>query len=129
MTRRGMTLVPRARPEPNIALINIVFLMLVFFLIAGSLAPRPDPDITLINLSEIETEPPRDALLLLADGGLRLNGADVALAEAVAHFADEHDVRLLPDRAAPAARLIETAQALRAGGAQKLVIVTQEGVK
>ncbi|MDD7969841.1 ExbD/TolR family protein [Roseinatronobacter alkalisoli] len=127
--RCALSLVPRARPEPTIALINIVFLMLVFFLIAGSLAPRPDPDITLISLSDIATEPPRDALLLLPDGGLRLNGLDVALADAVAHFAGEQHVRLLPDRAAPAARLIETAQALRAGGAQKLVIVTQEGVK
>ncbi|MGP9789214.1 ExbD/TolR family protein [Roseinatronobacter sp. NSM] len=129
MTRRAVSLVPRARPEPNIALINIVFLMLVFFLIAGSLAPRPDPDVTLVSLSDIATHPPSDALVLLADGTLRLNGQAVTLPDAVGQLAGQARVRLLPDRAAPAAILIETAQALRRGGAPKLVLVTQEGLK
>ncbi|MBR3370382.1 MAG: biopolymer transporter ExbD [Rhodobacteraceae bacterium] len=129
MTRRAISLVPRARPEPNIALINIVFLMLVFFLIAGSLAPRPDPEVTLVSLSDIATAPPSDALVLLADGTLRLDGQAVSLPDAVAQLADDAQVRLLPDRAAPAAQLVQTAQALRMGGVGKLVLVTQEGVK
>lgn len=126
--RQRLVAAPRKPGEPTIALINIVFLMLVFFLIAGSLAPRPDADIELINLEAIDTEPPREALVMLPDGALRLDGQDIDLDAAVAQLAEESQVRLLPDRAAPAAQLIAVAQALRAAGAASLVIVTQEGV-
>lgn len=67
--------------------------------------------------------------MLLADGTLRLDGQAVSLPDAVAQLAEDAQVRLLPDRAAPAAQLVQTAQALRMGGVGKLVLVTQEGVK
>ena len=35
--------------EPTIALINIVFLMLVFFMVAGTLAQPLDPDLKLVE--------------------------------------------------------------------------------
>lgn len=126
--RRAIAPPPRRQAEPTIALINIVFLMLIFFLIAGSIAPRPDPDIALVSLSGITTEPPRDALVLLPDGSLRLEGVAVDLPEAVARLAGTDRVRLLPDRAAPAERLVEVAQAFRAAGTPELVIVTEDGL-
>ena len=44
-----------ARPkEPTIALINVVFLMLVFFMIAGTLAPPLDPDLSLIKAEDLD---------------------------------------------------------------------------
>lgn len=126
--RRGIAPPARRQAEPTIALINIVFLMLIFFLIAGSIAPRPDPDIALVTLSGIRTEPPSDALVLLPDGSLRLVGEAVDLPVAVERLAGNDRVRLLPDRAAPAERLVAVAQAFRAAGTRDLVIVTEGGL-
>jgi biopolymer transport protein ExbD len=119
---------PRARAEPTIALINIVFLMLIFFLIAGSLAPRPDPDVHLVNLQDIATEPPSDALVMLADGSLRLAGQTLPPEAAIAAVIGTERVRLLPDRAAPAIDLVTLAQGLRAAGIGELVIITERGM-
>jgi biopolymer transport protein ExbD len=119
---------PRARAEPTIALINIVFLMLIFFLIAGSLAPRPDPDVQLVNLQDIATEPPSDALIMLADGSLHLAGQTLTPEAAIAAVIGTERVRLLPDRAAPASDLVTLAQGLRAAGIGELVIITEKGL-
>lgn len=127
--RRALTQAPRPRGEPTIALINIVFLMLIFFLIAGSLAPRPDGDVVLVSLAGITTEPPSDALVMLADGGLRHAGAGLSREDALVRFADAERVRLLPDRDAPAGALVALAQALRAAGVAELVIVTERGME
>lgn len=127
--RRNFGQTVRKPAEPTIALINIVFLMLIFFLIAGSIAPGPDPDVQLVSLSDMPTEPPRDALVLLADGGLRLDGESLSTAQALAQMAGQSTVRVLPDRAAPAADLIALARHLRAGGAEKLMIVTREALQ
>ena len=112
--KQALAQTARPRGEPTIALINIVFLMLIFFLIAGSLAPRPDGDVALGSLTGITTEPPSDALVMLADGSLRHAGAALSREDALARFADAERVRLLPDRDAPAAELVALAQALRA---------------
>jgi len=114
--RRALALTPRNRAEPTIALINIVFLMLIFFLIAGSLAPPPDADVALVALNEITTEPPSDALVMLADGSLR-HAEQMPTSEAArAEFAGAARVRILPDRAALATDLVALAQGLRAAG-------------
>lgn len=127
--RHSLNTPARPRGEPTIALINIVFLMLIFFLIAGSLAPRPDGDVALVSLREITTEPPSDALVMLADGSLRHAGAALSRDAALAEFGAAERVRLLPDRAAPAAELVGLAQALRAAGVAELVIVTERGLE
>ena len=56
----------RRRPEPVIGLINVVFLMLVFFLIAGSVAPPLDGEVRLVRLDEAGSPPPPDVLALTA---------------------------------------------------------------
>lgn len=127
--KRALAQPPRARAEPTIALINIVFLMLIFFLIAGSLAPRPDADVALVSLTDITTEPPSDALIMLADGSLRHAGAALSQDAALAEFSAAERVRLLPDRAAPAGALVALAQGLRAAGVAELVIVTERGLE
>lgn len=127
--RRALVQTARPRGEPTIALINIVFLMLIFFLIAGSLAPRPDGDVALVSLSDISTAPPSDALVMLADGSLRHAGDTLTREAALARFGDAARVRLMPDRAAPAGDLVALAQGLRTAGVAELVIVTERGLE
>lgn len=119
----------RQRAEPTIALINIVFLMLIFFLIAGSIRPQPAADVALVSLAGIEVDLPSDAIVLLADGSLRHAGLPLTRSEAIARFGAQSRVRLLPDRSAPASELVALAQDLRAAGVSELVIVTERAVK
>ncbi|MCC5991816.1 MAG: biopolymer transporter ExbD [Rhodobacteraceae bacterium] len=128
MTRRLALQPPRPRAEPTIALINIVFLMLIFFLIAGSIRPRADADIALITLDGIETALPEDALIMQANGSLRHAGEALTPEAALARFQGMARLRLLPDRAAPASELVSLAQGLRAAGVSELVIVTAQGL-
>ena len=116
--------------EPTIALINIVFLMLIFFLVAGQLARPLDPGLNLVRVADLDGASPPDALVLHPDGRMTYRGTDVEGAEAfVAELSEEARavVRLLPDRDLPAAKLVATGRALRAAGAERVVIVTARG--
>ena len=56
-------IVRRKKGEPTIALINIVFLMLIFFLVAGTLAQPLDGDLELVETSDLEGREPPEALV------------------------------------------------------------------
>ena len=56
-------IVRRKKGEPTIALINIVFLMLIFFLVAGTLAQPLDGDLELVATSDLEGREPPEALV------------------------------------------------------------------
>ena len=118
---------PRTRAEPTIALINIVFLMLIFFLIAGTLAPPLDPDLRLVSIRDLDGAVPPDALVLSAAGEVRFRGAATDPATHVAGLSAEAraTIRIVPDRAAPAGALVTLAGALRDAGAGRVVIVTE----
>ena len=125
---------PEKRPaqEPTIALINVVFLMLIFFMVAGALAPPLDGRVTLARTTELEGRPPPDALVLLADGSLSWRGMPINVtdAAALAEIEDGHPVlRVVPDRDLPAARLMEQAAALSAAGVGQLYLVTERGIE
>lgn len=124
MRRRGRARTPRSR-EPVVALINVVFLLLVFFLVAGTLAPPVAPDVTLARTDLPEFAAPADALVLHTDGSLSHRGVTVSAAD---WRAEDGIARIVPDRAAPATRLIEVARALRAAGADRVFVVTEQGL-
>ena len=67
-------IVRRKKSEPTIALINIVFLMLIFFLVAGTLAQPLHGKLQLIKTSDLEGREPPDALVLHANGRLSYRG-------------------------------------------------------
>ncbi|MHC0053619.1 ExbD/TolR family protein [Actibacterium sp. D379-3] len=120
----------REKGEPTIALINIVFLMLVFFLVAGSMAQPLDPALQLVSTRALEGSAPPDALVLHADGTLSHRGqgaTETAYLGSLTGAAPE--ARILPDRNVAAERLLEVAEALRAGGAGKILIVTEKELK
>ncbi|WP_341863749.1 biopolymer transporter ExbD [Gymnodinialimonas sp. 57CJ19] len=102
--------------EPTIALINVVFLMLIFFLIAGSFALPLDPRVALVDTATLEGRAPPDATVILPDGTLELRGQPVTLAEIIANTPTP---RLVPDRALPAAELVTISRQLRDAGRRK----------
>lgn len=121
---------PRNRPEPTIALINVVFLMLIFFMVAGTLAPPQDPDLTLVNTADLEGREPADALVIAADGQLRYRGNPVAdPAPYLATLENNTVVRVVPDQKAPAHVLLAVSRDLRAAGAEKVMIVTEKALQ
>ena len=122
----------RSEREPTIALINIVFLMLIFFLVAGTLAAPLDTDLRLVDTARLDGTPPADALVLHADGRMTHRGAAVgSAAEFVAGLPEDARtlVRIVPDRALPAAVLVSQGRALRDAGADRIVIVTERGLE
>ncbi len=112
----------RLRAEPVIALINVVFLLLVFFLIAGTLAPPPVPQLVAGDLQAAAV--PSDALVLHADGRLTRGGVALSSDEAAA---GAEVVRLMPHRDAEARRLVEVALELREAGAARVLLVGERG--
>ena len=123
---------PRRRPEPTIPLINIVFLMLIFFIAAATLATPLDGDLRLVRTADLEGHAPPDALVIHEDGRLSFRGK--ALPDARAYMSaladdDRETVRIVPDAALPAADLIRLGAGLRAAGAGCVVMVTERGLE
>ncbi|MEP2639764.1 MULTISPECIES: biopolymer transporter ExbD [Roseobacteraceae] len=124
----------RTKPqkEPTIALINIVFLMLVFFMVAGTLSPPLDTSLTLVKTEDLDGRPPPDALVLHPDGRLSFRGVDQPDAETyLASLPAEAraTVRIIPDRAVPADVLVAVGRRLSQAGAAAVMIVTERGLQ
>lgn len=124
----------KAKPqrEPTIALINIVFLMLVFFMVAGTLTRPLNQDVTLIETRDLEGRAPPDALVVHPDGRMSFAGQDITSAADFIVTLPEDDratVRILPDRALPARTLVRLTLELRAAGAERVLLVTQRALQ
>jgi len=123
---------PSARREPTVALINIVFLMLIFFMAAATLAPPLDGALRLVRTQELDGRAPPDALIVHADGRMAYRGEPVTDAAAYVDRlpADERaTARIVPDAELPATDLIRLGAALRAAGAGRVVMITERGLK
>ncbi|MPQ94889.1 biopolymer transporter ExbD [Thioclava sp. JE_KL1] len=119
----------RRRSEPILTLINVVFLLLAFFLVAGTLAARPPADLQLVALPEGARAPEPGRVALSAQGEI-LWPEGVADASAfIAQLPPEAGgvARILPDRAAPAPALVALARDLSAAGAQGIRLVAERG--
>jgi len=117
----------RRRAEPTITLINVVFLMLLFFLVAGQVAAPVDRDIRLIEAEALATRAPDDALAVREDGTTLWRDAEISPeAFAAARIGDGAEVlRLVPARDLPARDLLRIAAALREAGASEVRLVTE----
>ena len=58
--------------EPVLPLINVVFLLLIFFMVAGQLAPRPEGDVDAPDSASADTEENLDQFMLVLDKEGRL---------------------------------------------------------
>lgn len=121
----------KTRIEPTIALINVVFLMLVFFMVAGTLSQPLDRDLRLVRTADLDGRAPPDTLVVHPDGRLSYRGQAVTSARAFYEAQPEDArevVRIVPDAALPARVLVNLARELRSAGATRVVIVTQRGL-
>lgn len=121
---------PREKKQADraIALINIVFLMLIFFLIAGTVAPPLERGVSLIATADADSAAPPDALFVTADGHLRARGEEVEAETFAAAFIGRDNAAVLkiaPDRDLPAEKLIDLVGRLRAAGVERISIVTE----
>lgn len=109
--------------------------MLVFFLIAGTLAPPLDPDLKLVETRDLEGREPPDALVITADGKMMYQGDPMQAGEYLARMggisedSDKTVVRIVPDRALAAHKLLEVGRALQDAGADQVFLVTERGLE
>ncbi|MEM8836570.1 MAG: biopolymer transporter ExbD [Pseudomonadota bacterium] len=124
-----------SRKEADLTpLINIVFLILIFFLVAGTLRPFSHPDLELVTLDE-ETSPSlaRGHLIMDAEGALVFDGTIIAfedLETAVAdpeQFSSDQPFILIADHRADAIETLKVIEALRALDVTDVSIMTQRG--
>ena len=120
----------RAAPDASlIPMINVIFLLLVFFVMAGVIrAATPIPVAPPVSEpSATATDAPR-VLYLASDGRLSLDGAAVTLSRLDALLAPgdtgDVDLALQADAAVPFGTLRATVQALRTAGVERLDLIT-----
>lgn len=114
--------------DPSIALINVIFIMLIFFLIAGSIAPPLDANLKLVDTSGLEGREPPDALVLREDGTLNFRGMPIEPDTYMSTYSSG-PVRIVPDRDARATRVIEVSTMLRRLGASSVILVTERALE
>lgn len=127
-------------PEPErrefgenvIPLINIVFLLLIFFMLAGTLSPPDafDVDPPETREARMEDDPEEGLILLSAGGDLAFEGEEVAFSElagAVSSRLQDEDppvLTLKADSGVPASLLLDLMDVLREAGAESIMLLT-----
>jgi len=117
----------RVEREPTIALINIVFLILIFFMVAGTLSQTPKAAFEFVSSQDLECCAPGDTLTISREGALAYNRADYGDVSAlIAANPELRDVtHVIPARDLPATRLMALLKDLRLAGVKQLVLVTE----
>jgi len=134
--------------EPVLPLINVVFLLLIFFMVAGQLAPRPEGDVDAPDSASADTKENLEQFMLVLDkeGRLLHQGQPVppdGVAELIrAHrtaatdtdttpLADAADgdgkqpVRLMADADTALSTLRDSLETLRDAGVEEVRLVTR----
>ena len=117
-----------SKREPIISLINIVFLILIFFMVAGSLSANRPSGIECVQAEGLECCTAEEALDILADGTLVRQGERLAsLEQFIAETESlETTIRLRPDREFPARDLLQSVSTLQDAGATHIVVLTEQ---
>lgn len=116
-------------------LIDVVFILLVFFMLAGAIERPPALDVSPPSSeSELSSNEEDVVILISKDGSIAFQGdvmrSDEELVRtATIWFASrpESSIQLKADAEAEAARVIEVMELLREAGAQYLVLLTVGG--
>lgn len=119
----------RSSPDDKIIpMINVIFLLLMFFLIAGNLTRVFDEELRTPESRSDARAAEEPELLMGVDGSLRLDGVALSIEELPARLAGADPapaaVRLRGDARVNAAALLPVLQALRRAGVERVAIVT-----
>ena len=110
-------------------LINLVFLLLMFFIVAGQLANDPLPELPGTSQLEKERSPEAD-LMVRADGTWQVDGktrqADTLLA-ALDEPGEDASLRIAADEGLTMADLETLLRLLEQGGYTEVVLLTEPG--
>ncbi|MBO6542401.1 MAG: biopolymer transporter ExbD [Alphaproteobacteria bacterium] len=124
---------PRRPYESVVPLINVVFLLLVFFLLAGTLQPTDDIDVDLPVGQVDDKRASEDVILYVEADGFVYLGETVMSADLAPYmlrkFLDEKgvfDVSIKADEKAPAHELIKLMEGLRNVGVREVNLVTEQ---
>ena len=124
---------PADSEENVLPLINIVFLLLIFFLIAGALTiPDLFPVEPPVSDSETPATPVETIVLIGADGQLSLQNELIAadqlhaLARAIIKQKPLQPFKLKADSQAASGRVISAIEALRNAGVQQTLLITSQ---
>ena len=125
----------RQPPENTIPLINVVFLMLIFFLFAGSIAKddarRIEPP---LNILEDETIRSTGALILTPDGKIFAGEEEVSVATWLEQTQADPDaeggpLKVAADGTLKANELDKILSELKAAGRSDIVLITRRGIQ
>lgn len=112
-------------------LINVVFLLLIFFMVVGSLSASDPFQIDPPKSANGDPGDPKDVVLLIgADGKLALDGAVLDAAGLLPAVTDklaaapDREVHVKADRGAEAAAVVGILETLRRAGAEKVRLMT-----
>lgn len=124
-----MVIPSETRPKSSawvLQFINIVFLILLFFLVGGTIAETPNPDILPpITLQSNSTNPPQDALYVDATGETQFHGQVQTVESFIATGAKANEQLLIvADRRLPAHALLKVIAKLNVAGLTDLKLVT-----
>lgn len=124
---------PADSEENVLPLINIVFLLLIFFLIAGAMTiPDLFPVEPPVSDSETPAAPVETIVLIGADGQISLQNELIAadqlhaLARAIIKQKPLQPFKLKADSQAASGRVISAIEALRNAGVQQTLLITSQ---
>lgn len=124
----------KAREDGMLPLINIVFLMLIFFLIAGAIAPVPDFEVNpAMTQDSPATNPPSDAIYVSEQGFISMAGQEVTVTElnaAMVGFAqmlDSKPLKVVADRNTDSSVLMTIVDAATQAGIARVKLLTLRG--
>ena len=124
---------PADSEENVLPLINIVFLLLIFFLIAGAMTiPDLFPVEPPVSDSETPAAPVETIVLIGADGQISLQNKLIAadqlhaLARAIIKQKPLQPFKLKADSQAASGRVISAIEALRNAGVQQTLLITSQ---
>lgn len=110
-------------------LINVIFLLLVVFLVAGRFAGTDPFGVAPPSSSSAGAAPePERVVHVAADGRLALDGAptdEAGLRSAAPGLASSREVHLEADGRADSARVIEVMEVLRDAGVERVLLLTR----
>lgn len=131
--------------EPVLPLINVVFLLLIFFMVAGQLAPRPEGDVDAPDSASADTKENLEQFMLVLDkDGRLLHQGEPVDSRRVTDLIDKHrqatapeagderpadtdqqPVRLMADADTPLSTLRDSLETLRDAGVEEVRLVTR----